>query len=85
MTARSKPYFWLVCDHPDCEAVSTEGSDWTGAWAEVDVAEEDAGFAGWLITEDGQHYCNDHWMWCDECDSQEPLPHKHQEVSDVDA
>lgn len=67
MSVESAPYYWLVCDHPDCGEKSTEGGEYT-AWSDQDGAMEDAFNSDWTITSDGKHYCDEHHPMEDEDD-----------------
>lgn len=65
MSVQSKPYYWLVCDHPGCNRKSTEGGEFT-AWSDRNGAEEDAGNSDWQIgwrdgvTATGYDFCWEH-------------------------
>lgn len=59
MSIEQAPYYWLRCDHEDCTAKSTQGSEFT-AWADINGAIEDAEAGDWLVTDDGKHYCEEH-------------------------
>lgn len=59
MSVRSAPYFWLVCDYPNCEEKSTEGGEYT-AWSEADMAVEEAFNIDWTVTDKGEHFCSRH-------------------------
>lgn len=67
MTIQSKPFYWLTCDAPGCEAKSTDESEYA-AWADHGYAESEAEDSGWTFA-GGMHYCQDHVIpICDECD-----------------
>ncbi len=59
MSFESAPYYWIVCDQPDCGAKSTEFGEFT-AWSDKDGAEEEAFNSDWTIAQDGKHYCEKH-------------------------
>lgn len=56
---KSEPFYWLVCDYPDCNLRSTENGEYA-AWQDEDMAVEEAQNSDWLITDDGKHYCEAH-------------------------
>jgi hypothetical protein len=58
MSVESAPYYWLVCDEPDCANKSTEGDEFS-AWADESMAVDMAESSEWLIL-DGKHYCDGH-------------------------
>lgn len=58
MSYRSKPYWWLVCDHPGCKVWSTYGSDYS-AWESETAAEIEAEASEWLLMGE-RHYCDVH-------------------------
>ena len=72
MTAESKPFYRVTCNHEGCTAVLTDGEhEW---WDEGSVRD-------WLVKSNWTaidvplatlHYCNDHWVSCDYCMT--PMP-----------
>lgn len=72
MTYTSSPFWWVVCDAPDCGAKSTEDSEYA-AWAEQSGAWEDAYDNSWVHDEhDAKHYCDEHRRFvCGECEKTE--------------
>lgn len=58
MSIKSKPFYWLECDEPECGNKSTDGDEYD-AWADESQAIECAYNADWLILE-GEHYCDGH-------------------------
>jgi hypothetical protein len=58
MAVKSAPYYWLVCDHPDCTNKSTEGGEYD-AWSDEHNAIEEAECRDWIVV-DGKHYCDGH-------------------------
>jgi hypothetical protein len=85
MTYASAPYWWVVCDAPDCNVKSTEGSDYA-AWAEQSGAWDDASDNYWARNEaDTKHYCDEHrWFICSECEKSEgrEYPKEHDGMCD---
>lgn len=70
MSYQSAPFWWLVCDAPDCKAKSSEGSEYC-AWSDKSGAEGDAVDAEWLVG-DKHHYCPEHRRYvCGECEKSE--------------
>lgn len=88
MSIKSKPYYWVECDFPDCGVSAQEGSDYT-AWGDVDTAEETARDADWWTSEGGeQHYCDNHpAVWQSDLEQPEavtPPPTPYLLLLDVD-
>ena len=58
MSLKSRPFYWLECDEPDCGVKSTEGGEYD-AWSNSYQAFDDADSSDWLIIGDA-HYCYEH-------------------------
>ncbi len=72
MSIEEVPMYRVVCDGPGCAASAQDETDYWG-WADSDAAVDDAKNAGWLVTEDGKHYCEDHSTWSENEDARVPL------------
>jgi hypothetical protein len=69
---QSAPFWWVICDAPNCGVKSTEGGDYA-AWDDASGARDDAIDSGWVSDADDQrHYCDDHHRYvCGECEKAE--------------
>jgi hypothetical protein len=60
MTVKSKPYFWVVCDHDGCAERSPSAGYEITAWCTegdaITQAEED----DFAVNDAGEHYCPEH-------------------------
>ena len=65
MSIKSKPYFWLECDHNGCDAKSPDGDEYS-AWEDHGQAIDCAQNSYWTITLHGEHYCEEHGTGEDE-------------------
>ncbi len=68
---REVEMYTVDCDR--CEANADEGGEYT-AWEDTEGAVHSADDAGWLITDDGKHYCGACWRWSDDGEHKVPLP-----------
>ena len=59
MSVRSAPYYWLVCDEPNC---TNRWPDYeVNAYEQADVLDEGAKDSDWTVTGDGRHFCREHF------------------------
>lgn len=65
MSVKSKPYFWIVCDHEGCDARSPSSdaaeTDGITAWEDEAQAFDSASGGDWMCKPEGQDFCLDHW------------------------
>lgn len=67
MSIKSKPYYWVVCDEPGCDATSSDLGDFS-AWGDEADAIDEAADWDWEVQVDGKDYCEDHRRHrCEDC------------------
>jgi hypothetical protein len=73
MSYESAPFWWIVCDEPECGAKSTEGSDYS-AWGDQGGARDEALDSDWIEAKDGDlFFCSLHRdRVCGECERHVP-------------
>lgn len=59
MAVKSKPYFWIECDGPDCDARCPDPDGEIVAWSEEWMAVDQAVSDDWECGDDGKHLCPD--------------------------
>lgn len=81
----SAPFWWIVCDEPECGAKSTEGSDYV-AWADKSQARDSAMDSEWAATDtEGLFFCSEHSnRVCLECGKHVPEGVKRDQDSMCD-
>lgn len=71
MPLRSKPFYWIECDHPGCTARAPDKHDEFIAWADESTAEVMADEADWMLGRKGNDFpylCPDHKIQhCEDC------------------
>jgi len=60
VSLKSKPYYWLECDHEGCDERNPSLDNEVDAWSDEEGALEDAAYGDWTTTDAGEHYCPDH-------------------------
>ena len=60
MSVKSKPYYWIECDHVGCDDRSPSDGYEINAWSDEDGALSGADDDGWATTDTGEHYCPEH-------------------------
>lgn len=70
MTLKSKPYWWVECDHDECPARCPDGEyEGITAWEDDDCAEQSAQDADWWVQPSAwggapRHWCDEHYHHC---------------------
>lgn len=71
MSLREVTMYTIVCDR--CGVSVDEGTDYA-AWADDTTSLQIAQDNGWLVTDDGSHYCDECFDWDEETDEKVPKP-----------
>jgi hypothetical protein len=73
VSVRSAPFYWVVCDHPFCDARCPDSTNDVAAWVDEDQAITVAKDSEWVVYGYGVHVCPDHSVYvCDDCGTYDP-------------
>jgi hypothetical protein len=72
----SRPYWTILCDRCKVDAFKDgDHSAYSDAHSAVEVVRD----SGWLITDDGKHYCENCTCWDEDEDNRVPRPQVRNE------
>ena len=57
VSIKSKPFFWISCDCPSCDAVHPDEAGEVIAYSELEQLNDLAAESGWMVA-GRQHYCD---------------------------
>ena len=60
MSLKSKPYYWIECDHVGCDERCPSEDCEVNAWDSKDDALDNIAYDDWTTTDAGGHYCIGH-------------------------